>query len=203
MSARLLYVLAGNTMKLITYHTISFSLLSSSLSFTVTPPSHRESVGGAAPAEKRVREYKDMEHDNEGPVQASVALNTIGLTAEGQCRQPDSLEPPSSVFLLFFPLLGGEMAERRARRQFSEVLPLLLTCFRSLVDLYDKDKVDIEHVSMEDVFVLLQCDDKGLTEEEAVRRIGIFGPNKVRYRRLVHSRSFPAWRVEWRFPSRA
>jgi hypothetical protein len=46
--------------------------------------------------------------------------------------------------------------------------------------LYDKDKVDIEHVSMEDVFVLLQCDDKGLTEEEAVRRIGIFGPNKVR-----------------------
>jgi hypothetical protein len=45
--------------------------------------------------------------------------------------------------------------------------------------LYDKDKVDIEHVSMEDVFVLLQCDEFGLTEEEAARRIGIFGPNKV------------------------
>jgi H+-transporting ATPase len=48
-----------------------------------------------------------------------------------------------------------------------------------VLDLYDKDKVDIEHVSMEDVFVLLQCDDKGLTEEEAARRIGIFGPNKA------------------------
>lgn len=46
-------------------------------------------------------------------------------------------------------------------------------------DLYDKDKVDIEHVSMADVLTLLQCDEHGLTEEEAARRIGIFGPNKV------------------------
>lgn len=39
---------------------------------------------------------------------------------------------------------------------------------------------------MEDVFILLQCDDQGLTEEEAARRIGIFGPNKVRlYARLA------------------
>ncbi|WOO83344.1 ATPase 4, plasma membrane-type [Vanrija pseudolonga] len=46
-------------------------------------------------------------------------------------------------------------------------------------DLYDKDKVDIEHVVMEEVFQLLQCDDKGLTEAEATNRIGIFGPNKL------------------------
>jgi H+-transporting ATPase len=47
-------------------------------------------------------------------------------------------------------------------------------------DIYDKDKVDIEHVSMEDVFKLLQCDENGITDDEAVRRVGIFGPNKVR-----------------------
>jgi hypothetical protein len=46
-------------------------------------------------------------------------------------------------------------------------------------DLYDKDKVDIEHVVMEEVFQLLQCDDKGLTEAEALNRIGIFGPNRL------------------------
>ncbi|OWZ66559.1 plasma-membrane proton-efflux P-type ATPase [Cryptococcus neoformans] len=46
-------------------------------------------------------------------------------------------------------------------------------------DLYDKDKVDIEHVVMEEVYQLLQCTDAGLTEAEAVDRIGIFGPNKL------------------------
>ena len=129
MSARLLCVLAGNTMKLITYHTISFSLLSSSLSFTVTPPSHRESVGGAAPAEKRVREYKDMEHDNEGPVQASVALNTIGLTAEGQCRQPDSLEPPSSVFCCFSLFWGGKWQKDARGGNSRKYYPFCLLVF--------------------------------------------------------------------------
>ncbi|WVR06611.1 plasma-membrane proton-efflux P-type ATPase [Kwoniella sp. DSM 27419] len=46
-------------------------------------------------------------------------------------------------------------------------------------DLYDKDKVDIEHVVMEEVFQLLQCDEGGLTEKESQDRIGIFGPNKL------------------------
>ncbi|WWC88357.1 plasma-membrane proton-efflux P-type ATPase [Kwoniella dendrophila CBS 6074] len=46
-------------------------------------------------------------------------------------------------------------------------------------DLYDKEKVDIEHVVMEEVFQLLQCDEGGLTEAEATDRIGIFGPNKL------------------------
>jgi len=46
-------------------------------------------------------------------------------------------------------------------------------------DLYDKDKVDIEHIVMEDVLTLLQCDEGGLTEAEAHNRIGIFGPNKL------------------------
>lgn len=46
-------------------------------------------------------------------------------------------------------------------------------------DLYDKDKVDIEHVVMEEVFQLLQCTEEGLTDDEATNRIGIFGPNKL------------------------
>lgn len=46
-------------------------------------------------------------------------------------------------------------------------------------DIYDKDKVDIEHVVMEEVFQLLQCTDQGLSDEEAHNRIEIFGPNKL------------------------
>ena len=46
-------------------------------------------------------------------------------------------------------------------------------------DLYDKDKVDIEHIVMEEVLQLLQCDEGGLTDAEAENRIGIFGPNKL------------------------
>ena len=46
-------------------------------------------------------------------------------------------------------------------------------------DLYDKEKVDIETVAVEDVFKLLQCDDQGLNEEEARRRLEIFGPDKL------------------------
>lgn len=56
-------------------------MIASSLSLTI-----RESVGGApAPAEKRVREYKDMEHEAHDVATANVDINTIGLTAEGEC----------------------------------------------------------------------------------------------------------------------
>ncbi|KJA25589.1 hypothetical protein HYPSUDRAFT_64762 [Hypholoma sublateritium FD-334 SS-4] len=46
-------------------------------------------------------------------------------------------------------------------------------------DLYDKEKVDLETIVIDDVFKLLQCDDSGLSQEEAVRRIELFGPNKL------------------------
>ncbi|EKM75359.1 hypothetical protein AGABI1DRAFT_116467 [Agaricus bisporus var. burnettii JB137-S8] len=46
-------------------------------------------------------------------------------------------------------------------------------------DLYDKEKVDLETIVIEDVFKLLQCDENGLSPEEAVRRIELFGPNKL------------------------
>jgi len=40
-------------------------------------------------------------------------------------------------------------------------------------------KVDLETVQIDDVFTLLQCNDQGLTGEEATRRLAIFGPNKL------------------------
>ncbi|KAI6040836.1 plasma membrane H+-transporting ATPase [Pisolithus marmoratus] len=46
-------------------------------------------------------------------------------------------------------------------------------------DLYDKEKVDLETIVVEDVFKLLQCDDNGLMVDEAHRRLEIFGPNKL------------------------
>jgi len=46
-------------------------------------------------------------------------------------------------------------------------------------DLYDKDKVDLEQVVLEDVWTLLQTRETGLTEAEAAERIGIFGHNKL------------------------
>lgn len=46
-------------------------------------------------------------------------------------------------------------------------------------DLYDKEKVDLETIVIGDVFKLLQCDEDGLAPEEALRRLDIFGPNKL------------------------
>lgn len=46
-------------------------------------------------------------------------------------------------------------------------------------DLYDKEKVDLETIFIDDVFKLLQCDENGLTRDEAQRRIELFGPNKL------------------------
>lgn len=46
-------------------------------------------------------------------------------------------------------------------------------------DLYDKEKVDLETIVVDDVFKLLQCDENGLSDEEATRRLELFGPNKL------------------------
>ena len=46
-------------------------------------------------------------------------------------------------------------------------------------DLYDKEKVDLETIVIDDVFKL-QCDDKGLDSEEATHRLSLFGPNKLK-----------------------
>ncbi|PBK67420.1 probable Cation-transporting ATPase [Armillaria ostoyae] len=46
-------------------------------------------------------------------------------------------------------------------------------------DLYDKEKVDLETIVIDDVFKLLQCDENGLTPDEAIRRLELFGPNRL------------------------
>ncbi|RPD60398.1 plasma membrane H+-transporting ATPase [Lentinus tigrinus ALCF2SS1-7] len=46
-------------------------------------------------------------------------------------------------------------------------------------DLYDKEKVDLETIVVDDVFKLLQCDENGLTDDEANRRLELFGPNRL------------------------
>lgn len=45
--------------------------------------------------------------------------------------------------------------------------------------MYDKEKVDLETIVIDDVFKLLQCDANGLSLEEAHRRLELFGPNKL------------------------
>ena len=46
-------------------------------------------------------------------------------------------------------------------------------------DLYNKEKVNLETIVIDDVFKLLQCDENGLTDKEAQRRLELFGPNKL------------------------
>ncbi|KAF7790541.1 hypothetical protein EIP86_001497 [Pleurotus ostreatoroseus] len=46
-------------------------------------------------------------------------------------------------------------------------------------DLYDKDKVDLETIVVDDVFKLLQCTEAGLDSAEATRRLELFGPNRL------------------------
>lgn len=46
-------------------------------------------------------------------------------------------------------------------------------------DLYDKEKVDLETIVIDDVFKLLQCDENGLNHDEAQHRLELFGPNKL------------------------
>lgn len=67
---------------------------------------------------------------------------------------------------------------------FKPVSPHFLILYASKIelkaeDLYDKEKVDLETIVIDDVFKLLQCDDNGLSTEEAQRRIELFGPNKL------------------------
>ncbi|KAJ6511230.1 hypothetical protein DFH09DRAFT_925404 [Mycena vulgaris] len=46
-------------------------------------------------------------------------------------------------------------------------------------DLYGKEKVDLETVVIDDVFKLPRCTEDGLAQDEAERRLGLFGPNKL------------------------
>ena len=42
-----------------------------------------------------------------------------------------------------------------------------------------QEKADLETLVTDDVFKLLDCTEEGLTDEEAMRHLGIFGPKKL------------------------
>ncbi|GAA6055647.1 hypothetical protein JCM3770_003393 [Rhodotorula araucariae] len=89
------------------------------------------------------------------------------------------------------PPADGPVAEKKAgrfdktfeeERETKHALVDMSTIELKAEDLYDKDKVDLEQVEMEDVWTLLQCKEEGLTNAEADRRRGIFGANKLEHK---------------------
>lgn len=84
------------------------------------------------------------------------------------------------------PVFPAEEKKKREYKDFGheEQKPTHANVDMSLIelkaeDLYDKEKVDLETIVVEDVFKLLQCNDNGLSSDEARRRLEIFGPNKL------------------------
>ncbi|GAA5856638.1 hypothetical protein JCM9279_006015 [Rhodotorula babjevae] len=89
------------------------------------------------------------------------------------------------------PAANAPVAEKKAgrfdktfeeERETKHALVDMSTIELKAEDLYDKDKVDLEQVELEDVWTLLQCKEEGLTNAEADRRRGIFGPNKLEHK---------------------
>ncbi|KAF8344473.1 hypothetical protein F5887DRAFT_971432 [Amanita rubescens] len=73
----------------------------------------------------------------------------------------------------------GHDEEKHAHFETSDAVVDMSKIKLDAEDLYDKDKVDLETVVLQDVFKLLQCGDAGLTVAEAKRRLQIFGPNQL------------------------
>ncbi|POW22312.1 hypothetical protein PSHT_01442 [Puccinia striiformis] len=65
--------------------------------------------------------------------------------------------------------------EKAATRCLVDMKTIQLTA----EDLYDREKVDLEQVELEDVWVLLQTSENGLDAAEVERRRAIFGPNRA------------------------
>lgn len=111
--------------------------------------------------EKKPREYKDFGHEKQQATSSYLFQLLFHVSDTPQQRhswiwiQYGRLPISHIVLILFFQI------ELKAE------------------DLYDKEKVDLETIVIDDVFKLLECDEGGLTEEEAVRRLEIFGPNKL------------------------
>ncbi|KAG8850678.1 plasma membrane H+-ATPase [Tulasnella sp. 330] len=84
---------------------------------------------------------------------------------------------------------GGEPAKKREYKDFGKEEVAkdqharvdMNTITLKAEDLYDKEKVDLETIVIEDVFQLLESSDQGLNTAEAERRIGLFGPNKLEH----------------------
>lgn len=87
-------------------------------------------------------------------------------------RQPVSFFQPLSLFRWRHMLISVIPAISDAKVDMSQIE-------LKAEHLYDKEKVDLETIVIDDVFKLLQCTEEGLTEEEAKRRYEIFGPNRL------------------------
>lgn len=81
---------------------------------------------------------------------------------------------PGLTIVLLLPLQDD--AEKKER-------PLMVVDMSTIElraeDLYDKEKVDLEAVDLEDVYRLLQANQSGLSSAEVTRRLELFGPNKI------------------------
>ncbi|KAA1111458.1 plasma membrane H+-ATPase [Puccinia graminis f. sp. tritici] len=85
--------------------------------------------------------------------------------------------------------MADSNAQPKAARNFDKTFEEEKAATRCLVDmktiqlnaedLYDREKVDLEQVELEDVWVLLQTSENGLDAAEVERRRGIFGPNRL------------------------
>ncbi|CAH7677163.1 plasma-membrane proton-efflux P-type ATPase [Phakopsora pachyrhizi] len=85
--------------------------------------------------------------------------------------------------------MAGPEADVKVARNFDKTFEEEKAATRCLVDintiqlnaddLYDREKVDLEQVQLEDVWTLLQTNETGLNEAEVLRRREIFGANKL------------------------
>ena len=129
------------------------------------PGSKGTSPSPSVEPEKRKREYKDFAHDEDGPTSSYF------------------------FFPFFFVLVTDAHIRRGSRRHghcsffrfcsWSLHLHVVQQIELKAEDLYDKEKVDLETIVIDDVFKLLQCTEEGLSKEEALRRLELFGPNKL------------------------
>lgn len=131
------------------------------------PPAQVDTPVEEVPAEKK-REYKDFGHDE---IKATRMLSLRRFV-----RRLSDLT--SDVFPPQMPMLTCQRYDLIGCG-FSFSCADMMQIELKADDLYDKEKVDLETVVIEDVFTLLQCNDQGLTAQEGQRRYEIFGPNKL------------------------
>ncbi|KDR79785.1 hypothetical protein GALMADRAFT_277203 [Galerina marginata CBS 339.88] len=111
--------------------------------------------------------------ENAPPAEKATAVENAPLTEKAQVSE--KAVPP-------------EIQEEKKKREYKEMgeehqathanVDMSQIQLRA-EDLYDKEKVDLETITLEDVFQLLQCNENGLSSEEAHRRLELFGPNKL------------------------
>ena len=88
---------------------------------------------------------------------------------------------PGKPHLPTSPVSGGASMGHSFGRSISALLPAIFNSHQIQLraeDLYDKDKVDLETIVVNDVFKLLHCTDAGRDTAETLCRLELFGPNK-------------------------